>query len=219
MRMLLGFVLANVAVASVAAALLLGREPGPPVIQGVFLPQAKPMEEFSLLDHHGEAFDQEDLKGRWHLISYGFTTCPDICPTTLVELDTMKATLGPEGEDLQVLFYSVDHRRDTVHQLASYVPYFNAGFLGLTHKDNPENPHLPFEQSLGIIAELVPSEDPEAGPLEYSVQHGITLFLLNPAGQLQAIFKPVRGDNGLPHFQPEQLAGDYLSIRNYLADS
>ena len=218
-RMLLGFVLANFAVAAVAAVLLLGREPSPPAIQGVFLPQAKALDEFTLLDHHGEAFNREDLQGGWHLVSYGFTTCPDICPTTLVELDSMKAALGPDGDDLQILFYSVDHRRDTVHQLATYIPYFNPDFVGLTHRDNPENPHLPFERSLGIISELVPSDDPKAGPQDYSVQHGVTLFLLNPEGQLQAIFKPVRGENGLPHFQPEQLAGDYLSIRDYVADS
>ena len=213
--MLLGFVLANVAVATVAAALLLGKESGPPKIQGIYLAEAKALEEFTLLDHQGEPFRRQDLEGRWHLVSYGFTTCPDICPTTLVELDSMTETLGEAGDDLQVLFYTVDHRRDTVGQLASYLPYFNAGFVGLTHADDPANPHLPFEQSLGIVSELVPDEDSES-PDAYQVLHGVALYLLNPAGELQAVFKPVRGENGMPHFQPEQLADDYLSIREYL---
>ena len=174
-RMLVGFVLANTFLLMVATTLWLNRSTNPPLIQGVFLAQSRALPDFSLLDHHGRAFSRSELVGRWHLISYGFTTCPDICPTTLAQVAAMADKLedNNEADDLEVIFYSVDHRRDTVAQLASYVPFFHPDFVGLTHVDNPENPHLPFEQSLGIVAQLIPiiEEGAEPDPNAYEVVH------------------------------------------------
>jgi protein SCO1/2 len=119
---------------------------------------------------------------------------------------------------LRVLFYTVDHRRDTVMQMASYVPFFDADFVGLTHIDNSDNLHLPFEQGLGIVAQLVPSTGTDVDPAanEYQVNHGVTLFLINPRGQLQAIFRPEINRSGDHTFSPDTVIRDYLAIRNYL---
>lgn len=214
-RMLVGFVLANLAIIAVAAVVFTNRPAPAPRIQGVLLAQASPLPAFSLLDHRGESFSNNELQGRWHLVSYGFTTCPDICPTTLSQLSVAISRLGDRADDLDVLFYTVDHRRDTVSQMASYLPFFNEGFIGLTHLDDPDNPHLPFEQGIGIVSRLVPGEDPNVG--DYQVIHGITLFLLNPRGELQAIFEPDASRAGAHSFDPDTLVADYLAIRQYLA--
>ena len=217
-RMLLGFLVANTAIAVVAAAVIVSRPVSPPSIQGVLLPQGRPVPAFSLLDHNGRAFTNSDLRGQWHLVSYGFTTCPDICPATLSQLSAATSRLGSHSADLQVLFYSVDHRRDTTHQLATYMPFFNEDFIGLTHLDDPLNPHLPFEQGLGIVAQLLPNLEEGAGqkPNDYQVVHGITLFLINPSGELQAVFEPDEVTPGVHAYNPDKLASDYLAVRRYL---
>ena len=219
MKMLTGFLIANVVLAVVITVIFLNRPNIPPQIQGVLLPQARQLPEFQLLDHNNQNVSQESLKGQWHLISYGFTTCPDICPTTLSQLATVNQHLKGLGHtDLRVLFYTVDHRRDTVMQMASYVPFFDADFVGLTHIDNSDNLHLPFEQGLGIVAQLVPSTGTDVDPAanEYQVNHGVTLFLINPRGQLQAIFRPEINRFGDHTFSPDTVIRDYLAIRNYL---
>ena len=219
MKMLTGFLIANAVIAVVITIILLNKPNTPPQIQGVLLPQARQLPEFQLLDHNNQDVSQESLKGQWHLISYGFTTCPDICPTTLSQLAIVNQHLKGLGHtDLRVLFYTVDHRRDTVMQMASYVPFFDADFVGLTHIDNSDNLHLPFEQGLGIVAQLVPSTGTDVDPAanEYQVNHGVTLFLINPRGQLQAIFRPEINRSGDHTFSPDTVIRDYLAIRNYL---
>lgn len=219
-RMLSGFAVANTILVLVAVLILSNRQAAPPIIQGVFMPTASVLQPFELIDHNEGRFSNSDLKGRWHLLSYGFTTCPDICPTTLSQLAVVATRLAAMGNtDLDVLFYSVDHRRDTTAQLATYLPYFHPAFIGLTHLDNPQNPHLAFEKSLGIAARLTPAsmeENPD-GANNYQVSHGVTLFLINPNGELQAIFEPDELAPGIHSFNPDKLLEDYLAIRRYLS--
>lgn len=217
-RMLLGFVLAGAAVACAAAYAMLLRPPPPPQIQGVLLDDGRPLPAFELIDEKGQAFDNADLVGRWHLVSYGFTTCPDICPTTLSQLAEFAGQLRSRDRAVpQVLFYSIDHRRDTPEQLARYLPFFDPAFTGLTHRDNPDNPHLPFEQGLGMVSKLEPLQGEEAiANNEYRVSHGVTLYLLNPRGELQAVFQPDPSTDQLPAFAPDTLVRDYLAVRDYL---
>jgi protein SCO1/2 len=215
-RMLAGFLIANLAIAVVAAAVLFNRPAAPPQIQGVLLPEARALPEFELLDHRNRPFSNADLNGRWHLVSYGFTTCPDICPTTLAQLAVVSRDLKAQGHnDLDVLFYTVDHRRDTVAQMAAFVPYFDPDFLGLTHTDDNDR-YLPFEQGLGIVAQLLPKTEPDSAPGEYQVVHGVKLFLINPQGQLQASFDPDERFSGAHTFTPATVERDYLAIRKYL---
>jgi protein SCO1/2 len=185
----------------------------------VLLPNARKLPDFALLDHNHNVFSNKDLVGAWHLVSYGFTTCPDICPTTLSELAWLSRSLRAEGfDDLRVLFYTVDHRRDTSAQLASYLPFFDASFIGLTHEDDDAGTYLPFEQGLGIVARLVPASDadPEAAGNDYQVLHGVTLYLLNPDGDLQAIFQPGKQPGAAHGFDPDTLKRDYLAVRTFL---
>ena len=215
--MLAGFTLANGFIAIVALFLLLNRQQSPPQIQGVFLADPRSIPSFELLDHKGYAFKNSELMGNWTLVSYGFTTCPDICPTTLAHLNDFIQQLKRDNESVPtIVFYSVDHRRDTVTQMASYVSFFNPDFIGLTHEDNPDNPHLPFEAGLGIMAKLTPLLDDEGVPQDnYSVNHGVHLILINPAGELQAIFEPDEVSPDIYAFDPELLVRDYLAIMDY----
>lgn len=219
-RLLLAFLLANAVVLSVGALLLLKRPPSLPQIEGVFLPKARDIPPFELLDQNGDGFNNADLKGQWHLVSYGFTSCPDICPTILSDLLVVADRL-PEDEPVRFVFYSIDHRRDTPLQLARYLDYFSPSFIGLTHRDGNGGAHQPFEDGLGMVSELVPDESGDAN--EYQVNHGLTIFLLNPDAQLQAIFKPSvsrPGEAGSqPGFEPETLVSDYLAVRRYVANN
>lgn len=218
-RMLLGFILANsaVAVAAVAVTLLFSRPP-PPKIQGVLLPDARDLAAFELTDHRGNDFRNGDLQGHWHLISYGFTTCPDVCPATLAELARFRARLTPEfRQDLQILFYSVDYRRDTPAQLASYLSFFDDSFIGLTAAEGGEAGAAAFAASLGILSVLEPAPGSTLNEDDYKVSHGVSLLLLNPEGQLQAVLEPGRRDsNGFRGFAIDTLIEDYTAIRRHL---
>ena len=218
-KLALSFIVANLLLAAIAWGVWFNKPNAPPQIQGVLLSQAKDLAEFSLLDHNNQQFGNRDLLGQWHLVTYGFTHCPDVCPTTLSILAAVTDQLVIEGrEPLKVLFYTVDHRRDTTVQLASYLPFFGAGFLGLTHIDNANNSHLPFEQGLGIFAKLTSAGETADGQYTsaYEVSHGVTLFLLNPQGQLQAIFEPGEDQYGSKVFDSQTISSDYLKIRRYL---
>ncbi|MBN7796433.1 SCO family protein [Parahaliea mediterranea] len=218
-RMLLGFAAANLTIAAVAIALLLLRPAPPPHIQGVLLEQPRALPDFELVDQWGERFDNSDLRGEWHLLSYGFTTCPDICPTTLSQLTSVAERLpADQKRELRFVFYSVDHRRDTPAQLASYLAFFDREFIGLTHREGNDDRHLPFERGLGMTYTLSPDPAASDGPPfpDYQVAHGVTLYLINPAGELQAIFKPDNPSSTQPGFDPDTVLRDYLAIRNHL---
>lgn len=216
-RMMLGFALANGALLLVAAVLLLSRPAAAPAIHGILLADGRELPPFELLDHRDRPFSNAELQGRWHLVSYGFTSCPDVCPTTLSELTKLNGLLRERGEDLEILFYSVDHQRDTPTQLASYLSYFDPQFIGLTYRDDEDEAHLGFESGLGIRAKLVPADEDE-GPAtdDYQVLHGIKLFLLNPKGELQATFDPSVFAAGVSGFDASQVLQDYLAVRDYL---
>lgn len=181
----------------------------PPTVQGAYLQPARKLEPFTLVDHRGEPFSRADLKGQWHLVSYGYTHCPDICPLTLVKVAGMLDRLEQEQTytDLQVLFYSIDGERDRPEVLAQYVPYFHPKFIGLTRAEQSRRKHKSFEQGLGMVGRVRPE----------GVEHGLMLFLLNPRGQLQAVFKPQRDERGHYQFTVDQLLKDYRAVRGYYA--
>ncbi len=217
-RMLLGFLLANITIIVVAALLWYYRPLPPPRIQGVLLAESRTLDPFELTDHSGASFANEDLRGQWHLVSYGFTTCPDVCPSALSELASFVDRLEPAyREDLQVLFYSVDHGRDTPAQLDSYLSFFNQDFIGLTVTEPGRQDPAAFEHSLGILAQLLPAPGTELADGDYQVSHSVTLLLLNPQGELQAVLEPDRAGAGVPGFTVDTLLRDYTAVRNYLA--
>ena len=88
-------------------------------------------QEFALTDHNGKARTLADFKGKLVVMFFGYTQCPDVCPTTMVEMANVMKELGPDADQVQVLFVTVDPERDTQALLAQYVPAFDPRFLGL----------------------------------------------------------------------------------------
>ncbi len=191
---------------------------GLPKIQGVVIPEARDISEFTLVDHHNQVFTKQHLKDSWHIVSYGFTDCPDICPTTLNKLAKVSNKLKDDGvDDVKVLFYTVDPQRDTVDHLSQYISFFNEEFLGLTWGAELASDHIPFEKSLGITSaiDLLSEEEASKDYKGYRVSHGVVLYVLNPEGKLQAILKPQTDKHGLQYFTTDQIYQDYLAIRSY----
>ena len=138
--------------------------------------------EINLVDHHGEAFTRDRLEGGWTLVFFGFTHCPDICPTTMAFLDKFMGELeGTEVEDTQVVLVTVDPARDTVELLAEYVPYFNDEFLGVTGEFLDVHR---FATALNTPFRKVPGQDEN-----YQVDHSANVVLINPRGDYHGFFK------------------------------
>ena len=138
--------------------------------------------EFSLIDHHGSPFTREDLIDQWTLIFFGFTHCPDICPTTMAELAELKAQLlGTEASDARVVMLSVDPARDTPERLAQYVPYFHADFIGVT---GDFTDILSFAQRLNAPFRKV--SEPDGA---YQMEHSANVMLMNPRGDYHGFFR------------------------------
>lgn len=175
---------------------------------------AQPLPEFRLKRHNGPEVTPNTLPGSWHLISYGFTHCPDICPTTLVEMAQFKRALDQQAQfsNLNVHFYTVDPQRDSLAQLADYLPWFHeqlSGWRAATEHDAEV-----FESALGIHVSVTQDEQ---GSVQ--VTHGLKLFLINDEGRLQAVLEPTRTLTGRLHFEPDQLLQDYLTIRRWVSAS
>ncbi|MDP2380235.1 MAG: SCO family protein, partial [Pseudohongiella sp.] len=105
-----------------------------PEINGFVLQQPRVLPEFALLDGHARAFARSDFEGAWSLLYFGFTYCPDICPTAMVEMAKLKNLLAASRPDVTVEYYlvSVDPQRDTPERIQEYVTYFDDSFKGLT---------------------------------------------------------------------------------------
>ena len=138
--------------------------------------------DFELVDHRGEPFTPLRLQGHWTLIFFGFTYCPDICPTTMAFLDRFVGELEPaELADTEVVLVSVDPARDTVAKLAEYVPYFNPEFTGVTGE------FLDIHRvatALNTPFRKVPGQDEN-----YLVDHSANVVLINPKGDYHGFFK------------------------------
>ena len=138
--------------------------------------------DFSLTDHRGQSFARGDLKDRWTLIFFGFTHCPDICPTTMAELAELKSQLaGTEASDARVVMVSVDPARDTPDRLAQYVPYFHPDFIGVTGE---------FADILSVAQRLNAPfrkvSEPDGG---YQMEHSANVMLMNPRGDYHGFFR------------------------------
>jgi len=162
------------------------------------LPDGRMLPQFDLLDQDGERFNRDRISGRWSVLFFGFTNCPDICPTTLYQLSQMQKSLAKLPPQLQPAVYmiSVDVERDTPEVMAQYVRAFNSSFVGLTG-DADELARL--AASLGVAYGTEPRPDGS-----YDVLHTAALFFLNDAGQLVAI-------SSAPH-DPAALARDYRRL-------
>jgi protein SCO1/2 len=152
-------------------------------VNGLYLLQTpRNFGDVKLIDHRGDAFTRDRMEGVWTLIFFGFTYCPDICPTTMAFLDKFMAQLeGTEVEDTQVVMVSVDPGRDTVEQLSQYVPYFNSDFIGVTGEFLDIHR---FATALNTPFRKVPGQGDE-----YQVDHSSNVVLINPRGDYHGFFK------------------------------
>jgi protein SCO1/2 len=156
------------------------------------LPEPRVIADFALTDDSGSSFSLDDLRGQWSLVFFGFTHCPDVCPTALYELKQVHEKLagrnGGETPEHRVLFVSVDPERDTPEKLHDYVSYFHPDFTGVT---GPHEQLEPLTMQLGIAYRIEPHED----GVPYDVNHSASVQLINPRGQLHGVF-PAPHDAG-----------------------
>ena len=147
--------------------------------------------ELNLTDHDGKPRTLADFRGKVVTVFFGFTHCPDACPTTLVELAQVVKELGRDGDKVQVLFVTVDPERDTPQVLKQYVPSFNPGFLGL-YGDAGETARAAKE--FKIYFQKQPVKD--GG---YSVDHSAGTFILDREGRLRLFASYGTGAPALLH--------------------
>ena len=131
---------------------------------------------FELTDHTGMIRTQDDFAGKWMLVFFGFTNCPDVCPTTLAEVAAVMDGLASDASFVQPLFISIDPARDGPQALAEFVPQFDAGIVGLT--GTPEQIERTVE-GFYIFYEKVAEA---AAPGGYTMGHSSQLFLFGPEG-------------------------------------
>jgi protein SCO1 len=180
------------AVAGYMVSLKLARSGAPTLQGGTPLPAPRPVATFTLTDHLGQPFGNAQLAGHPTLVFFGFTHCPDVCPTTLAM--TAQLQRDPALTGLRILFITVDPARDDQRMLQQYVNAFGGGLIGLRGEEAALEPRM---RSLGAVS----SVQPRVGA-DYSVDHSAILFYLNEDGALSALFTPpfnqsaLRGDLG-----------------------
>lgn len=166
------------------------------------------LEKFSLQDQNGEVFTNENLKGKWSFIFLGYISCPDICPLTMANFSRIlpelekTVTLPP-----QIVFVSVDPKRDTKENIAEYTQYFHKNIVGL----RAEHKNLfPFVRNLGLMYSIPTEEQVD----NYYVDHSASVILTNPDGNIKAIFKPKIVSGQVPSVDMTTLARDFAILAN-----
>ena len=166
---------------------------------------AKAVNDFVLNTNEGD-FSNQDLMNKWTFVIFGYTYCPDVCPTTLTRVKSVLSSLE-ETANVQIAFVSADPLRDTPQRLHQYVNYFDSRFLGLT---TSHDKLFPFAQNLylpyGIVA-VQKSED-------YAVNHSASIALINPQGKYIAQFKPQHIAGEVPTVDMKKMAQSFKGIVN-----
>lgn len=170
----------------IAALLLAGCDKGAPVFNAVDITGAAYARDFALTDHTGKARTLADYRGKAVVVFFGYTQCPDVCPSTLADLAQARAQLGSAGDKVQVLFVTLDPQRDTQQLLAQYVPGFDATFVGLRGTD---------EQTAATAKEYKVFFQKVAGktPDTYTLDHTAGCYVYDTQGKLRLFLK-----HGLP---------------------
>jgi len=138
---------------------------------------------YLLMDTKGRAVSNEDFPGRFQLISFGYTFCPDICPTTLAEMSLVMDKLGERSARLQPIFVTVDPERDTPEVLRRYTEFFHPAIIGLTG-----SPELVRRAAEHFKVRYEKYRQPGAEPGKYSVDHSAGMYLLGPDGRFLVKF-------------------------------
>jgi protein SCO1/2 len=139
--------------------------------------------KYLLQDTNGRAIMDSEFRGRFQLIAFGYTFCPDICPTTLIEMAEVLKLLDADAARLQPIFVSVDPERDTLDVLRSYTAFFDKRILGAT-----ASPELVRRAADNFKVRYEKVKEPGAAPLQYSVDHSAGMYLLGPDGSFVTKF-------------------------------
>jgi protein SCO1 len=165
---------------------VLDRGAAPAAERLIVLPQPRAIADFALQDHHGQPFSLDDFRGRWSVLFFGFTSCPDICPDTLYQLQQARSRLAdrlPPEQVPAIYLVSVDPERDTPARLADYLAFFDREFTGLTGED-PQLRALTMQ--LGVMYHIAPHEEGDTG---YLVDHSASLLVLDREAQLYGVLR------------------------------
>ena len=192
-----------VAAASLAAMLATGCDklftPAKSPFHGVDVTGADMGGELRLKDHTGKERTLADFRGKAVALFFGYTQCPDVCPTTLSDMANAMQLLGADAGRVQVLFVTIDPRRDTPELLASYVPAFNPDFLGL-YGDAAATARVTKD------FKIYTQERPGSTPGTYTMDHSAQTLVFDPAGRLRLM---------LPYgMEPAKIAGDIKVLLN-----
>ncbi len=199
-RILPTLIIAAVAITAgiLVAQALLKSKPQVDELAATRFPVARQLEPFSLVDHHGNTFDNAALREHWSFLFFGYTHCPDVCPTTLSVLNSVAEKLASSNAPVRFVLVTVDPQRDTPEQLARFVSYFNSDFIGVTGSDEDIRQ---LTRQLGIMHMQVANE---ANPDNYLVDHSAGVLLIDPNGNYHAVFTPP--------LSADALAGDFRKM-------
>tara|TARA_R110002050_G_scaffold33975_5_gene86069 strand:- start:2137 stop:2775 length:639 start_codon:yes stop_codon:yes gene_type:complete len=139
--------------------------------------------ELSLIDHNGNRVTEADFLGRWQLVFFGFTYCPDVCPTTLAYMANVLDRFGGEVEQVAPIFITVDPSRDTPEVMAEYVQAFHPKLVGLT---GSEAAVAAAAQSFRVYYEKM---EEETAPDGYLMAHSGHIYLMTPEGRFEDVFR------------------------------
>ncbi|MDR0736000.1 MAG: SCO family protein [Zoogloeaceae bacterium] len=163
--------------------------------------QAHYGEGFAMTDHLGQRRTLADWRGKVVLVFFGYTHCPDACPSALYRFSQVMELLGREAEQVQVLFITLDPARDTPEILGNYAPAFNPAFLGL-YVSPERTPEM--ARAFHVFYQVTPGQTPD----RYSVDHSVSTYAYDPAGHLRL---------EIPHTAtPDEVADD---VRQLLLES
>jgi protein SCO1 len=183
----------------VAAMFLLPRPSSSPPTTATLLPEPRALPPVELVDAAGRPAGLETFRGRYSLLFFGFTNCPDVCPLTLKVLADARAELAARAPNAvpQVVFVSVDPGRDTPEKIAAYLGNFDTSFVGVTAEDARLAPLL---SALGVTV-----EKHRHGGESYNVVHNSTVYVIGPAAEWIAV-------SSGPH-AAATIAADFLKVR------
>jgi protein SCO1/2 len=182
----------RLASAALLALLCTACDQGSPRFQGSDVTGVGFGRDFRLTDHNGKPRTLEDFRGKVVVLFFGYTQCPDVCPTTLAELAQVMHKLGPDANRVQVLFVTVDPERDTGELLSRYVPAFDPSFLGLRGD----------AQATAQVAKefkILYQKQPGSTPGSYSVDHSAGTFIFDTQGRLRVYVSYGQGPETFAH--------------------
>jgi len=146
---------------------------------------------FELEDQTGKLRHLEDFKGKVLVVFFGYTQCPDVCPTTMFEMKKVMDLLGKDASKVQVAFITLDPERDTIELLEKYVPSFDPSFIGLRAKNDESLEQV--VKGYKVFYQKVPGKDPKY----YTIDHTAGSYVIDQKGQLRLFVKHNQGEKAL----------------------